>query len=117
MLFRSIKQMLSQLGYRVTARSSSLEALALFQSNPDGFDLVLTDMMMPQMTGTSLAGEIKRLRPDIPVVLCTGYSEKVDENTASAYGITAYALKPLVKQQLAVLLRSVLDNNRGDKKE
>ena len=112
-----IKQMLSQLGYRVTARSSSLEALALFQSNPDGFDLVLTDMMMPQMTGTSLAGEIKRLRPDIPVVLCTGYSEKVDENTASAYGITAYALKPLVKQQLAVLLRSVLDNNRGDKKE
>ena len=105
-----IKQMLTQLGYRVTARSSSLEALALFRSGPDGFDLVLTDMMMPQMTGTNLAGEIKRLRPDIPVVLCTGYSEKVDENTASAHGIAAYALKPLVKQQLAVLLRRVLDN-------
>lgn len=112
-----IEQMLSQLGYRVTARSSSLEALALFKSRPDAFDLVLTDMMMPQMTGTYLAREIKRLRPDIPVILCTGYSEKVDENTASAYGITGYALKPLVKQQLAVLLRSVLDNNRSDKKE
>ena len=112
-----IKQMLTQLGYRVTARSSSLEALTLFKSSTDSFDLVLTDMMMPQMTGTSLAREIKRLRPDVPVILCTGYSEKVDEDTASAHGIDAYALKPLVKQQLAVLLRNVLDNNRADNRQ
>jgi PAS domain S-box-containing protein len=112
-LVEMLQQMLSQLGYRVTTRTGSLDALALFRENPDAFDLVITDMMMPELTGTALARSIRSIRPDMPVVLLTGYSEQIDEKTAASEGIRAYALKPVIKHKLARLLREVLDKDPG----
>ena len=76
------KQMLELLGYRAIIRTSSIEALELFEHDPYRFDLVITDMTMPNMTGDMLAGKILRIRPDIPVILCTGYSEQMTEQRA-----------------------------------
>ena len=106
-----LRQMLVQLGYGVTARTSSTEALELFRENSGAFDLVITDMMMPGMTGTVLAQQIRAIRSDIPIILCTGYSEQIDARTATSYGVSAYTLKPVVKQQLAGLVRRLLDNS------
>ncbi len=102
-------QILTGLGYTVTPRTSSIEALELFQAKPDAFDLVITDMTMPNMTGDKLAAEIMKSRPDIPVILCTGYSRRIAEHSAKALGIRAFAYKPLVKAELAKTIRNVLD--------
>jgi PAS domain S-box-containing protein len=102
-------QTLERLGYAVTARTSSIEALALFRSRPNDFDLVITDMTMPNMTGADLAAELMRIRPDIPVILCTGYSNKISDPIAAQIGIRAFAFKPLVKKDLAETIRKVLD--------
>ena len=93
-------QVLERLGYSVTTRTSSMEALELFQSKPNDFDLVVTDMTMPNMTGDKLAVELMKIRPDIPVILCTGYSKKISDETASEIGIKAFAYKPVVKADL-----------------
>lgn len=100
---------LGQLGYCVTAKTSSEEALKLFRSNPKNFDLLITDMTMPNMTGDKLAIELMKIRSDIPVILCTGYSKKMSEETASKIGIKALAYKPIVKADLAKTVRKVLD--------
>jgi PAS domain S-box-containing protein len=102
------KQMLDRLGYRVTTRTSSLEALETFINQSDKFDLVITDMTMPHLTGTQLAEKILALRPDIPIILCTGYSELVDKEKAKRMGIRAFLMKPLVLRDLAVSIGSVL---------
>ena len=106
---RMIGQMLDRLGYAATIRTGSLEALELFKAKPDGFDLVVTDMTMPNMTGDRLAVEMMKIRPDIPVVLCTGYSRRISDETAAKIGIRAFAYKPLVKADLARIVRKVLD--------
>jgi PAS domain S-box-containing protein len=103
------KQMLEELGYQVTAISSSVEALDLFGTNSDKFDLVITDMTMPRMTGEKLAKELMNIRPDIPIVICTGYSESLTEESAKSMGIKEYAMKPLVMRDLAKIVRKVLD--------
>ncbi|MEN6321647.1 MAG: PAS domain S-box protein [Syntrophaceae bacterium] len=103
------KEMLAGLGYDVVERTSSLEALKLFQSRPDRFDLVITDMTMPNMTGTELAKEIMSIRPGIPVMLCTGFSETVSPEKARAIGLREFIIKPLLKNQLAAVIRRVLD--------
>jgi len=103
------KQMIERLGYKVITRASSIEALELFRTKPDQFDLVITDMTMPQMTGDKLAGKLMMIRPDIPVILCTGYSEGMTEEKARRMGIREFAMKPLVIQQLANIIRKVLD--------
>jgi two-component system, cell cycle sensor histidine kinase and response regulator CckA len=103
---------LERLGYNVTSRTSSIEALNLFRSRPMDFDLILTDMTMPNMTGAELASEIMRIRPDIPVVLCTGYSNKISETLSTQLGIRAFAYKPFIKKDMAVTLRRVLNENR-----
>ena len=100
---------LEQLGYFVTTRTSSIEALALFKLKPHSFDLVISDMTMPNMTGDILAGELMKIRPDIPVVLCTGYSKKLSEENAAAIDIKAFLYKPIVKADLAKTVRKVLD--------
>jgi PAS domain S-box-containing protein len=105
------KQMLQELGYEVTARTSSIEALELFRANFDKYDLVITDMTMPHITGEKLAKEFMNFRPDIPIVICTGYSEWISEESAKAMGIKEYAMKPLVKRDLAHIVRKVLDGN------
>lgn len=104
---------LTTLGYQVTTRSSSVEALQLFQDNPDGFDLVITDQTMPKMTGFELAQRILELRPGLPIILCTGYSSQVDEETALAQGVTRFALKPLGRDELAHAVRHALDGTRN----
>ncbi len=102
------KTMLEQLGYLVTARTSSLEALATFQNHPDLYDLVITDQTMPGMTGMDLARRLLILRPELPIILCTGYSGLISRDQARAAGIRDLALKPLTKKELASLIKKVL---------
>gem|GEM_PF-359554 len=103
------RQVLIRLGYTVTMRTSSLEALALFRSTPSDFDLVVTDMTMPDMTGDLLAADLISIRPDIPIILCTGYSNKISEKSAAEMGIKAFAHKPMVMADMARTVRKVLD--------
>ncbi len=102
-------QMLERLGYRVTSRMESLEALEVFKADPHQFDLVITDFTMPNITGSQLAREIKKIRPDIPVILCTGFSHQIDEETCQQMGIQGYVMKPVLKKKIAEVIRRVLD--------
>jgi CheY-like chemotaxis protein len=102
------QQMLESLGYRVTAHTSSVEAAADFKARPDQFDLVMTDMTMPRMTGVDLSKVMLKTRPDIPIVLCTGYSERIQEDTAKALGIREFVLKPVILREIAQILRRAL---------
>lgn len=104
---------LKSLGYQVIALSDPLEALERFRREPDQIDLLLTDMTMPGISGERLATEAREIRPDLPIILCTGHSEKLAEETAKTLGINAFILKPLVKQDLAVTVREVLDEALG----
>ena len=106
-------QTLESLGYTVSIRTSSIEALELFRSKPNDFDMVITDMTMPNMTGDNLANELMKIRPDIPVIVCTGYSKKISDETASQIGIKALAYKPAGKMDLAKTTRNVLDDAKG----
>jgi PAS domain S-box-containing protein len=108
-LGKMAEQMLERLGYEVVTRTSSEEALELFKQEPDRFDLIITDMTMPGMTGDRLAGAVNAIRADIPVILCTGYSERISEEKAGALGIRAFVMKPLMKKDLAVTVRKALD--------
>ncbi len=103
------KQMLERLGYHVTIRTSSPDALGLFRTKPKNFDLVITDMTMPNMTGLELAGELMRIRPDIPIILCTGFSEIISEEKAKASGIREFAMKPMLRAQIAKTVRQVIE--------
>jgi len=105
------KSMLERLGYHVTVRNNSIEALELFQNQPDMFDLVITDQTMPGMTGADIARRMIQIRPDIPVILCTGYSTVISEENAKSMGIKEFALKPISKKNIAVLIRKVLGNS------
>ncbi len=102
------KAMLERLGYTVTVRKSSLEALEAFRAQPDKFDIVITDQTMPEMTGAHMAKEILLIRSDIPIILCTGYSTSISEKKAKEIGIKEFALKPLIKKDIAILIRKVL---------
>jgi len=104
------RQILERLGYTVTVRTSSVEALELFMEHPEKFDLVITDMTMPNMTGDDLAGKLLNVRTDIPIILCTGYSEKISREKAQSLGIKEFILKPIVMRELARIVRSVLDD-------
>jgi len=106
----TIQPMLEKLGYQVTARTSSLETLEAFRNNPNRFDLVITDQTMPNMTGKDLAKEIRAIRKDKPVILCTGFSEQIDESKAKEMGISAFVMKPIVMRDIANTIRAVLDN-------
>lgn len=103
-----VRQMLEHLGYEVDMRTSSIEALELFKSQPDRFDLVITDMIMPNMTGDRLALELMKINPKIPIILCTGFSEKITEEKAKKMGIKAFVMKPLVMANLAETVRKAL---------
>ena len=103
------KQMLESLGYQVTCRTSSIEALELFRAKADDFDLVVTDMTMPNMTGDVLAKELIGIKPGIPVVLCTGYSAQINQKQASAMGVRAFVSKPVLRVDIADTIRKVLD--------
>ncbi len=104
------KQMLNRLGYKVTMHTSSQEALECFRSNPEAFDLLLTDVTMPGITGDRLAQEVLTIRPDIPVLLCTGFSENIDKRKAEQLGIKGFLMKPVGKSDMARTVRQILDN-------
>ena len=100
--------MLQRLGYRVVTRTDSEEALKLFKQDPHAIDLVVTDQSMPRMTGAKLAAELMRIRPDIPVILCTGFSETIDADEAKALGIREFVMKPFTVREMAETIRKAL---------
>ncbi len=104
----TIQSMLETLGYNVTARTSSIEALVAFRNNPNSYDLVITDQTMPKMTGKELAQELMTIRPDVSIILCTGFSEQIDEIKAKAMGIS-FVMKPIVLSEIAYKIRELLD--------
>jgi nitrogen-specific signal transduction histidine kinase/CheY-like chemotaxis protein len=103
------KKMLESLGYKITTRTSSIEALELFKAKADSFDLVITDMTMPNMAGDNLANELLHIKPEIPIILCTGYSARINREQAMAMGIRAFLSKPVLKRDFAETIRKVLD--------
>ncbi len=112
-IIRLERQMLERLGYRVSYRTSSPDALKVFSANPYSFDLVITDMTMPTMTGDELARELIAVRGDIPIIICTGFSERIDEAKAATIGIKGVMMKPFVKSEMAGMLRKVLGQAKG----
>ncbi len=103
------KLMLESLGYTVDVRTSGMEALGSFLADSGFYDLVITDMTMPLMTGSELAVEFLRIRPDIPIILCTGFSEFIDEEKAKDIGLKAFVMKPFSKKTIGRIVREVLD--------
>ncbi|NNG01611.1 MAG: response regulator, partial [Desulfobacteraceae bacterium] len=106
------KQMLGSLGYDVVPRTNGVEALDLFKAQIDLFDLVITDMTMPHLTGDALARELFKIRSDIPIIVCSGFSARMDEKEALATGIQAFITKPILKRDLAETVRAVLDKRK-----
>ncbi|MCG8637196.1 MAG: DUF3365 domain-containing protein [Desulfobacterales bacterium] len=103
------KQVLKRLGYTVSTRTSSLEALEAFRASPSRYDLVISDVAMPHMRGDRLAVKMMEIRPDIPVLLCTGFSQIVTEEKALEIGVRGLLMKPLVMKDLAETIRKVMD--------
>ena len=103
------EETLQRLGYQVVGTTSSIEALETFQAKPDRFDLVITDQTMPQMTGIALAKELLRLRPELPIILCTGFTDPARVENIKALGIREMVNKPLSKAEIAIIIRKVLD--------
>ncbi len=108
------ERMLGFLGYEIVVRTSSEEALKLFRDEGSTFDLVISDMVMPQMTGKELAEEVFKIRPDIPFILCTGFSDMITEAQAKEIGICNYIMKPFDLRKLAVIIRQVLGQKGAD---
>jgi PAS domain S-box-containing protein len=104
------KNMLQKLGYHVEARTLPVEAIEIFKAAPDKFNLVISDMTMPTMTGVSLAKKLMEIRPEIPVIICTGYSEQIDESRAKEMGIKGFLMKPFTIRELSKTVRKVLDD-------
>ena len=105
------KEILKNLGYRVEARTDSMATLALFREDPDRYDLLITDMTMPRLTGDNLTREIIRIRSDMPVIICTGFSEKINPEKIKAFGARELVMKPFVKKEFAEAIRRVLDKD------
>jgi len=102
-------KMLKRLGYQVTSYSDSTEALEIFRMDPANFDVIITDLAMPDMAGDKLASEVLKIRQDIPVILNTGFSDKVTPELAVKIGVKGIIMKPMVKRELAQIIRKVLD--------
>ena len=105
------KKMLERLGYQVTSLTDSMEALETFRATPHGFDLIITDMAMPNLSGDKLSIELIKLRPDIPILLCTGFSETISEEKARSMGIKGFLTKPITRMDLSKKIREVLEAN------
>ncbi|SDU67111.1 response regulator, partial [Desulfobacula phenolica] len=102
------RQILMKMGYEVVGVTDSLEALEVFKKEPHAFDLVLTDVTMPKMTGIELSKEIIKIRQDIPIVLCTGFSEGLTSNMVENIGIVDTVMKPMIAGELAEVIRNAL---------
>ncbi len=111
-IVKSGKKILKGLGYKVDTYTKPVEALEVFRSNPDQFDLVVTDMTMPHMGGDVLIKEILKIRSDMPIILCTGFSEKISNGFLSELGIRKYFEKPVGKYELSIAVRRLLDEKK-----
>lgn len=107
-----MERSITKLGYSVDVTTSSKKALQLFKTNPDKYDLVISDQTMPEITGEALCREILRIRPDVPIVMCTGYSVKIDKDKAQSLGITNFLMKPATRTELAATIRESIDGNQ-----
>jgi CheY-like chemotaxis protein len=105
------KETLESLGYQVEIRTSSYDALEAFRKQPDKYDMVITDITMPKMTGEQLAAEIKKIRPNIPIILCTGFSNRITSEGAIEKGISSILMKPLTIRDLANSVRKIMDKH------
>jgi CheY-like chemotaxis protein/anti-sigma regulatory factor (Ser/Thr protein kinase) len=105
------KNMLKELGYHVTATTSSAELLEIFTNRPDDFDLIITDMSMPKMNGAELARKLMVIRPDIPIILCSGFSDNMNEEKAKSIGLKSFLLKPVAVEVLSHTIRNALGKN------
>jgi CheY-like chemotaxis protein len=103
-----LQLMLESIGYRVVAHTSSRAALQVFEASPGDFDMVITDMTMPELTGEELARAIRQIEPDIPVIMCTGFNENMNEDRARQLGIRRLVYKPIVRSTLAEIVRNAL---------
>jgi CheY-like chemotaxis protein len=103
--------MLTRLGYQVDVRTSPVEALEAFRVHPSRYDLVITDLTMPQMTGLQLARRLIAIRPELPVILCTGFGDQDTEARAGASAIRTVLLKPLILRDLAEAASACLRPN------
>ena len=103
------KQMLEKLGYQITGKTNSIDALKTFRSDPDNFDIVVTDMNMPGLTGMQLAKEILSIRPELPIIICTGFSEWLNEEQVYKLGVKGLLMKPMSKARIAETIRNLLD--------
>jgi PAS domain S-box-containing protein len=112
-LTSAIAYLLEMLGYQVTTSTSSRETLDIFSAHASDFDMVMTDQTMPYITGEGLIRELRRIRPDIPIILCTGFSHIMDAEKAQALGIDAFCVKPLEARDLAGILQQVLAKRNG----
>ncbi len=112
-ILKMVKKILKSLGYRVETFTSPLYALEQFLIAPNRFDLVIADMAMPKMTGDKFIQELKKIKPDLPTILCTGYSEWMDENKALEMGIKGFLMKPIDMHQMAVSIREAINRNKN----
>jgi len=103
------QQILERMGYQVNSRTSSIEALEAFAADPKKYDLVITDLAMPHMPGDVLSVELLKIRPDIPILLCTGFSERIKEEQALSIGIKGFLQKPIIKLKMAQMIRKALE--------
>ncbi|MCP3871771.1 MAG: response regulator [Desulfobacteraceae bacterium] len=114
MLLDAPKKILNSLGYKVTIENSSKEALKRFKSNPEEYDIVITDMTMPEMMGDIMAQEMMNIRPNIPIIICTGYNSRLTKDSAKQIGFEAFLMKPFQMKTLSQKIREVLDKNIHD---
>jgi CheY-like chemotaxis protein len=105
---------LEKLGYRATVLTDPARASKIFASDPSRFDLVITDQSMPSMSGMQLAGKLLTIRPDIPIILCTGHSATVSPEKAREAGIREFLMKPITREELAYAVRRALDGNKEE---
>ena len=111
-LVNTAKIILERYGYKVTAVTNTIEALEIFHGDPDAFDLVITDQTLPSMTGANLATQLRLIRPNIPIILTSGYSEVITPEKAREIGICEYIMKPFFARDLAKIIRRVLDQEK-----
>jgi CheY-like chemotaxis protein len=113
-IIKVVKRMLERLGYQVETKTNPVEALELFRSEPDRFDLVITDLTMPEIAGEKLIEEILSIHANMPIILCTGYHEKISEEKAGELGVKALVFKPFTPLDFALTIRNVLDKKCND---
>jgi two-component system, cell cycle sensor histidine kinase and response regulator CckA len=105
------KELLENLGYHIETRTSSYDALEAFRVQPHAYDIIITDMTMPKMNGVTLAKKIRKIRPDIPIILCSGYSNKIMSDDSTGLEFNGILMKPITLDELANMVRNILDES------